>query len=72
MSCEKHPLQVAGYPGTLQELAKEVGNLRYDKIVEFMRALRNDLHEQAVNDISAGRTKLGATLERHGKYQNPT
>ena len=64
MSCEKHPLQVAGYDGTLQDLAKEVGNLRYDKIVEFMRALRNDLHEQAVKDISAGRTQLGATLER--------
>ena len=72
MSCEKHSLRVAGYDGTLQDLAKEVGNLRYDKIVEFLRALRNDLHEQALKDTSAGRTKLGATLERASVALYPT
>ncbi len=58
-----HLTCVPRYPGTLEELANEIGNLRYDALIVFVNALRSNLHQQSLNDFERGRTQLSMTLE---------
>lgn len=58
----KHPDHVPGYEGSMQDLAQAVGNMRYDKVVEFLDALAQDLKRQADADWNGGRTFLGDWL----------
>ena len=53
-----HLENVEKYDGTLEELAVDVANLRYDKIGEFIRHLSNEILNQSLNDKSKGRPKL--------------
>ena len=57
-----HAETVERYPGTLSELAVEVGNLRYDALAIFLRALAEKLAADAAGDESRGRPKLAASL----------
>jgi len=59
----KHPKNVERYPGSLDELAREVGNMHYTSLAEFMQYLADDLKRQAVSDREKTRTKLPAELE---------
>ena len=47
-----HLENVEKYDGTLEELAVDVANLRYDKIGEFIRHLSNEILNQSLNDKS--------------------
>lgn len=58
-----HPTCVPHYHGTLEELADEIGNLRYDALIVFVNALRSNLHQQSLADFERGRTQLSMTLE---------
>ncbi len=58
-----HPIDVPGYEGTLNTLAKEVHSMRYDKVVEFYHHTLNELHRQAANDRSIGHPQLAILLE---------
>lgn len=46
----KHPRNVEGYNGSLEELAKAIGNMSYDQVAIFLEKLAEDLNNQAEAD----------------------
>ena len=60
-SGHKHPLEIEGF-GSLDELAEEVGNLRYDKTRDFLSSLADDIKRQADADKGRGRLQLAEKL----------
>ncbi|MCI0702131.1 MAG: hypothetical protein L0241_13695 [Planctomycetia bacterium] len=58
----KHVDHIERYPGTLLELAEELGNLRYDALAAFLVALAAKLGTDAVQDTERGRTHLATEL----------
>lgn len=59
----KHPDYVVHWPASLEELAQAVGNMTYDKVVEFLGCLEADLKQQAEGDRGRNRHKLAQKLE---------
>jgi len=57
-----HPKKIKGYNGTIEDLAKEIGNLRYDYLNEFLEDLELDIRRQADNDKETGRIQLADRL----------
>ena len=60
----KHPDRIARYPGSLADLAGEVGDLRYDALAEFLHALSSKLASDSEKDGARGRARLAASLQR--------
>ena len=60
----RHPDKVEGWEGSLEELAKAVGNMRYDKVSEFIEALGEDIKRQAAGDKKKNKNKLAKNLIR--------
>lgn len=58
----KHPKHVEGFEGSLDELAKAIGNMNYDKTASFIEKLAADINRQADADLSRGRKKLASEL----------
>ena len=58
----KHPTHVEHYAGSLEELAKAIGNMTYDQTASFIEKLANDIHRQADADSKKGRIKLASEL----------
>jgi hypothetical protein len=50
------------FPGTLAELAGELGDLRYDALAGFLQALAAKLAADANADVGRGRPKLAQAL----------
>jgi hypothetical protein len=46
----KHPDHVVGWNGSLEELEQVIGNMRYDKVSEFLELLSKDFYKQAKAD----------------------
>ncbi len=61
-SCSKHPDKVVGFDGSIEDLARNVGNMRYDSVERFITALADDIERQADDDAKKGRTKLADVL----------
>ena len=59
----QHASHVGRYPGTLAELATELGDLRYDALAAFLTELAAKLEADSLADGSRGRQKLAATLQ---------
>ena len=57
-----HANHVERYPGTLAELATELGDLRYDALVIFLTELAAKLEADSLKDAARGRQKLAAKL----------
>jgi hypothetical protein len=57
-----HWEDIERYPGTLAELAGEVGDLRYDALASFLRSLAAKLESDGNADAGRGRPKLAASL----------
>jgi len=57
-----HPRIVEGYSGSLDQLAKSIGNMTYDQTATFIEKLADDLKRQADADLARGREKLAAGL----------
>ena len=57
-----HRENVQRYPGTLAELAGEVGDLRYDALALFLRSLAAKLESDGEADSGRGRPRLAAAL----------
>jgi hypothetical protein len=57
-----HPTEIAGYEGRLEELAKKVFSMRYDRVAEFMFFGMTELKRQMDNDKERGRDKLSQML----------
>lgn len=62
MDNQKHKKTVEKYSGTLQELAEDIGNLHYESLHEFLKALSEKFNEDAVKDAKANNLKLSLTL----------
>jgi len=57
-----HRENIERYPGSLRELAEELGNLRYDALADFLRLLAAKLEADAAKDRGRGRPRLAAAL----------
>jgi len=58
----KHPRNVVGFEGSLDELAKSIGNMTYDQTSSFIEKLADDIKRQADADLARGREKLATEL----------
>ncbi len=58
-----HRDDLAGYKGTLEELAEEVGDLKYDALAGFLKALSLKIAKDGEKDRSRGRVQLATCLE---------
>jgi hypothetical protein len=58
----KHADQVERYPGTLAELAEELGNLRYNAPADFLAALSAKIGSDSERDAARGRKRLATEL----------
>lgn len=58
-----HPNYVVGFSGSLEELAQNVGAMRYDCVAEFLQLLAKNMNEQAAADQERNRPKLASKLE---------
>lgn len=59
----KHPTKINNYKGSLEDLAKEIVNLRYDAVIYFLNCLQKEFIKEAENDHSKGRKKLAFELQ---------
>ena len=63
----KHPVEVERYLGKdLEQLAEDIGNLRYDALAEFLSALSYKLKRDSRADKKRGREKLAQGLDDMG------
>ena len=60
----KHDTTLARYPGSLDELAAELGDLRYDALAGFLRTLARKIQVDGTQDAARGRPRLAAALQR--------
>ena len=58
----KHTRNVEGFEGSLDELAKSLGNMTYDQTSSFIEKLADDIKRQADADLARGRKKLAFEL----------
>lgn len=58
----RHPKQVEGFDGSLEQLAGSIGNMTYDQTASFIEKLADDINRQADADLARGRTKLASEL----------
>jgi molybdenum-dependent DNA-binding transcriptional regulator ModE len=58
----KHPRHVEGFEGSLEQLAKSIGNMTYDQASSFIEKLADDIKKQADADFARGRKKLASEL----------
>ena len=59
---KKHPTTVAGYDGSLNDLAVAVCSMTYDQLAIFLQKMSDDLERQAKADSKRGRKKLAKNL----------
>ncbi len=52
------------YPGGLQQLATDLGNLRYDSLAEFLRLLSDKIEQDEGADLGRNRPRLAGHLHR--------
>ncbi|MEK6940474.1 MAG: hypothetical protein AABW49_01070 [Nanoarchaeota archaeon] len=58
----KHPQEVEGFKGSLDQLVKSIGNMTYDQTALFIGKLADEIKRQADADSARGRTKLASEL----------
>lgn len=58
----KHPSHVEGWSGSLADLAKAIGHMRYDQVREFLRMLALEFEDQSAADLKKERRVLAAGL----------
>ncbi|MFA5382658.1 MAG: hypothetical protein WC356_05795 [Candidatus Micrarchaeia archaeon] len=64
---KKHPTSVSGYKDN-KELGKDIAKMRYDKMVEVLIGIAEDIKRQQETDRERGRMKLSNSLnEFHEK-----
>jgi hypothetical protein len=57
-----HKSTVKGYAGSLEELAIEIGDLKYDALKEFLAHLQTKFDEDSDADFNRGRERLAEAL----------
>lgn len=59
-----HEDNVSRYQGTLEELAVDIGDLRYDVLAVFLKHLSDKLERDGVADAKRNRPKLANSLSK--------
>ena len=57
-----HSSEVTNYSGTMEELAEEIGNLKYDALVRFLELLAHKIETDGKKDESRNRVQLSGNL----------
>ena len=63
----KHPFKPKKYDGYLDDLARDIADLRYDKILLFLRFLSECIIKDGIKDGKAGKKKLAKLLSDCGE-----
>ena len=61
---QKHPIQHKNYNGNLEELANELGDLRYDELSEFLLHLSQILKKDSQANEDRSRIQLANNLKQ--------
>lgn len=59
----KHKTYIEKYNGSLEALAEDIGNLRYDALAELLKLLSDKIDRDGKSDLSRNRAKLAACLK---------
>ncbi|MEM6697039.1 MAG: hypothetical protein AAF599_01490, partial [Bacteroidota bacterium] len=62
-----HKNTIENYSGTMETLAEEIGNLRYDALSNFLNLLADKLQEDGDKDEGRGRVQLSSHLHSCSK-----
>lgn len=57
-----HTSEVKNYAGTMEELAEEIGNLKYDALARFLELLAHKIEADGKKDESRNRVQLSGNL----------
>ena len=57
-----HKSEVEKYQGTMGELARDIGDLKYDALAEFLELLATKIEFDGKKDEARGRVKLSTNL----------
>ena len=57
-----HPIKIEKYTGTLKELARDIADLRYDVLNDFLNQLSICIYRDSDNDYKRGRNLLSSKL----------
>ncbi|MBM3247327.1 hypothetical protein FJZ17_02185 [Candidatus Pacearchaeota archaeon] len=60
-----HTKKIRGYRGTPEQLARNIGNTRYDTTLRFDEARAREYHRQALQDRAAGHPRLATLLAQY-------
>ena len=52
------------YHGSSEELAEDIGNLRYDALADLLKLLLDKINQDSESDLSKNRVKLAACLKQ--------
>ncbi len=58
----KHTENIDNYNGSLKDLAKQVSNLKYNKLADFLNYLADELLKQSSDDVYNKKIKLATCL----------
>lgn len=64
MSKHKHDIKIEKYSGSLEQLAIEIGDLRYDVLERFLILLSEKISKDGIKDAERGRNQLGHSLKK--------
>jgi hypothetical protein len=67
METLRHPTELNP---SVEEVAVELANMRYDRISVFLSTLRTEIIQQAAGDAGRGRQKLAGLLVQHAADLN--
>ena len=57
-----HKSEIENYSGSMEELAEEIGNLKYDSLSNFLELLANKIQKDGKLDAGRKRMKLSHNL----------
>jgi hypothetical protein len=57
-----HTSEVTNYPGSMEELIEEIGNLKYDALAQFLELLAHKIETDGKKDEGRNRIKLSGNL----------
>ena len=58
-----HKIEIEGFNGSMNDLVKSIGDLRYDALADFLKLLSEKIAEDGGKDRGRKRIKLATCLE---------
>lgn len=60
----KHTFNIEKYDGSLEELARDIASMRYNRLATFLYNLSKCIKNDSAKDTQLGRKKLGNNLKK--------